>query len=110
MSPADFVLRRTEDYICANLDKAITRDQLSDTTGVSIRSLNRAFQKRYGSGPMAFVRQRRLDACYAKLAGSETEATTVTDVAMNYGFNHLSDFAIAYKKAFGESPSTSLRK
>jgi AraC-like DNA-binding protein len=110
LSSADFVLKRAEDYICANLDKAITRDELADTTGVSIRGLNRAFQKKYGSGPMAFVGQRRLDACFTKLAGSEPEATTVSDVAMSYGFSHFGDFAMAYKKAFGESPSTSLRK
>jgi transcriptional regulator GlxA family with amidase domain len=59
---------------------------------------------------MAFVRQRRLDACYTKLVGSEPETTTVCDVAMSYGFSHLGKFAITYKTAFGESPSTSLRK
>lgn len=108
--PADYMLRRIEEYICANLDKAITRDKLADTAGLSIRSLNRAFQKRYGSGPMAFLRQRRLDACFTILTGSEPEATTVTDVAMSYGFSNLGDFAMVYKKAFGESPSTSLKK
>jgi AraC-like DNA-binding protein len=110
LSPSDFGLKRTEDYICANLDRAITRDELADTAGVSIRSLNRAFEKRYGSGPMAFVRQRRLDACYTRLLGSDPRATTVTDVATSYGFSHFGKFAMAYKKAFGESPSASLLK
>jgi AraC-like DNA-binding protein len=110
LSSADYALKRAEDYICANLDTAITRDELADTAGVSIRSLNRAFQERYRSGPMAFVRQRRLDACFTKLAGSEPEATTVSDVAMAYGFSHFGDFSMAYKKSFGESPSTSLKK
>ena len=110
LSPGEYALKRTEDYICANLDRAITRDELADTAGVSIRSLNRAFEKRYGSGPMAFVRHRRLDACYTRLLGSEPGATTVSDVATSYGFSHLGKFAVAYKKAFGESPSTSLKK
>jgi len=110
LSPGEYALQRTEDYICANLDRAITRYELADTAGVSIRSLNRAFEKRYGSGPMTFVRQRRLDACYTRLLGSEPDATTVSDVATSYGFNHFGKFAVAYKKAFGESPSTSLRK
>jgi AraC-like DNA-binding protein len=103
-------MRRVEDYVCANLDNAITRDELADTAGVSIRSLNRAFDKRYGSGPMSFVRQRRLDACYTKLLGSEPDSTTVSTMAMTYGFSHLGKFAMAYKNAFGESPSTSLKK
>lgn len=106
--PAAFALNRTEDYICANLKTAITRDNLADKAGVSIRSLSRAFDKKYGLGPMAFVRQRRLDACYALLRDSEPEATTVTEVATSYGFGHTGKFAISYKKAFGESPSKSL--
>lgn len=107
---SDYTLKRTEEYICAHLDTAITRDRLADMAGVSIRSLSRAFEKKYGMGPMAFVRQRRLDACYTQLLGSEPDSTTVTDVAMSFGFGHLGKFAIAYKKAFGESPSASLLK
>jgi len=108
--PAERALKDIEDYICANLDTAITRDELADRVGVSIRSLSRAFDKKYELGPMAFVRQRRLDACYRKLRGSERDETTVTRVAMSHGFDHLGKFAIAYKNTFGESPSTTLLK
>jgi AraC-like DNA-binding protein len=108
--PADYALKHAEDYICANLDTAITRDKLAESAGVSIRSLSRAFEKKYSLGPMAFVRQRRLDACYTQLLGSDPDTTTVTNVAMSYGFGHLGKFAIAYKKAFGESPLASLLK
>jgi AraC-like DNA-binding protein len=108
--PSNETLNHVEDYICANLDAAITRDELADLTGVSIRSLSRAFEEKYGLGPMAFVRQRRLDACYAQLLGSDRDATSVTEVAMSYGFWHLGKFAIAYKETFGESPSETLLK
>jgi AraC-like DNA-binding protein len=108
--PANYALKHAEDYIYANLETAITRDELANIAGVSIRSLSRAFEKKYGTGPMAFVRQRRLDACFSRLRGSEPGVSTVTDVAMSYGFNHVGEFAIAYKKAFGESPSKSLQK
>ena len=108
--PSDETLSHVEGYICANLDAAITRDELADLTGVSIRSLSRAFEEKYGRGPMAFVRQRRLDACYARLLGSDRDATSVTEVAMSYGFCHLSRFAIVYKETFGESPSETLLK
>ena len=108
--PADYALRNAEDYICANLQSAITRDNLANIAGVSIRSLSRKFENKYGIGPMAFVRQRRLDACYARLRGSTPGFATVTDVALSHGFNHVGKFAIEYKKAFGESPSASLIK
>jgi AraC-like DNA-binding protein len=108
--PAEYTLKHAEDYICANLEAAITRDDLADIAGVSIRSLSRAFEKKHGISPMAFVLQRRLDSCYSRLRGSERGTTTVTDVAMSHGLSHVGKFAIAYKKAFGESPSTSLQK
>jgi AraC-like DNA-binding protein len=110
LSPSDRTLNDIEDYICANLDASITRDDLADLTGVSIRSLSRAFERKYGLGPMTFVRQRRLDACYAQLRGADSIATSVTEVAMCYGFWHAGRFASAYKQAFGESPSESLFK
>jgi AraC-like DNA-binding protein len=106
--PSDRALNNIEGYICANLDAPITRGDLAAEAGVSIRSLSRAFEKKYGQGPMAFVRQRRLDACFAQLRGSGREATTVTEVAMTYGFWHMGKFAIAYRESFGESPSESL--
>ena len=59
---------------------------------------------------MAFVRQRRLDTCFRILNGSHREATTVTNVAMSHGFDHLGKFAVAHKKVFGESPSETLLK
>jgi AraC-like DNA-binding protein len=108
--PSGQALDNIEDYICDSLDAAITRDDLAAEAGISIRSLSRAFEKKYGLGPMAFVRQRRLDACFARFRGSERDATTVTEVAMSYGFWHIGKFAIAYREAFGESPSATLHK
>lgn len=110
LSPSDRTLNDVEDYICANLDTTITRDDLAEVVGVSIRSLSRAFHKKYGLGPKAFLLQRRLDASYAQLRGADSDVTTVTEVAMSYGFWHAGRFASAYKKAFGESPSESLLK
>lgn len=107
--PAQFLLERAEEYISANLDKAITRDELANIASVSIRSLSRAFNRKYDLGPMEYIRHRRLDSCYIKLRGSDPLETTVTEVAMSYGFGHIGKFAITYKQAFGESPSTSLR-
>jgi len=103
-------LNRAEEYICSNLKRPITRDQLAGVANRSIRTLSRAFERKYGIGPMAFIKQRRLDAAYLDLVNAKPEVTTVAQVAFNYGFTHAGKFAIEYRKVFGESPSTSLLK
>lgn len=103
-------LSHVEEFICGNLNNSITRDQLAEISGRSIRTLSRSFEKKHGVGPMAFIKQRRLDAAYLDLLSAKPGTTTVTQVAINYGFAHTGKFAIEYGKAFGESPSSSLAK
>ena len=103
-------LNRAEEYICENLKNPILRDHLAELSSCSIRTLSRAFKKKYGIGPMAYIKQRRLDAAYLDLLSAKPDVTTVTQVAFNYGFAHIGKFAIEYSKTFGESPSTSLLK
>ena len=107
---APYHLRRAEEFICGNLDEPITRDQLAEVSSCSIRTLSRSFEKKYGIGPMSFIKQRRLDAAYLNLLSAKPGAATVTQVAIEYGFTHIGKFAIEYRKAFGESPSTSLAR
>ena len=103
-------LKKAEDFLCANLDSPVTRDRLAEAAGVSIRTLSRAFTKHHGMGPLAFLKQRRLDAAYRDLLGAEPGTVSVTDTAVRYGFAHMGKFAIEYRQAFGESPSRSLAR
>jgi AraC-like DNA-binding protein len=103
-------LNRAEEFICGNLNNPITRDQLAEVSSRSIRTLSRSFEKKHGIGPMAFIKQRRLDAAYLDLISAKHNETSVTQVAFNYGFVHVGKFAIEYGKAFGESPSTTLAR
>ena len=99
-----------EDYLTANISCAVSRADLADAVGMSIRSLSRGFVKRHGIGPMKFLKMRRLESAYKCLLGAEPGATTVTKVALNLGFNHLGKFAIEYRNIFGELPSRTLRR
>ena len=77
---------------------------------MSRRSLFAAFQAHHGAGPMAWLRQRRLDAARALLEKPARDGLRVGDVALEMGFSHVGEFAGAYARAFGEPPSVTLRR
>ncbi len=59
---------------------------------------------------MAFMKQRRLETVRGQLLTARDEGKTVTVIAMEYGFFHLSQFAADYRKMFGETPSETRRQ
>ena len=99
-----------EQYINAHLTQPVSRADLAATANVSIRTLTRGFTERHGTGPMGFLKARRLDAAYRQLLGAEADSIIVTEVAIRYGFNHLGKFAREYKRVFGELPSVTLNQ
>lgn len=77
--------------------------------GVSVRSLERAFRRDLGASPSAYLRQVRLRRAREVLRTSTTDAVTVGQVARRLGFVHPGRFAVLYRRAFGETPSETLR-
>ncbi|WP_346910098.1 helix-turn-helix domain-containing protein [uncultured Roseibium sp.] len=76
--------------------------------GVSERTLRYAFREYVGLSPVAYLRACRLNRVRAVLAASDPQETTITQVAMRFGFLHLGRFAGDYKRMFGEMPSVTL--
>lgn len=98
------IVSNAEDYICANLKRKITRETLAMATGCSARTLSRHFLLKHGVGPMAFIRQRRAIQAYFDLLNSDPYETTVTEIAYNYGFDHLGKFSSYFCRSFGTTP------
>jgi AraC-like DNA-binding protein len=100
---------KAEEYLSSRLTQGVSRSELCNITGLSVRSLSRTFSRRWGTGPMGFLKERRMEAAYRELLGADAGVTTVTEVASKYGLTHLGKFAMSYKKMFHESPSETLR-
>ncbi len=104
----DATARRAEEWVAAHLDRPVSLAELASVIGVSTRTLSRVFQQRHGTGPVAFLRRRRLEAARRDLTDADPEQTCVTRVALRYGFHHFGRFAVDYRRAFGESPRETL--
>ncbi len=61
-------------------------------------------------GPMRFLLRRRMQLARRALREADPAATTVTAIAMQYGFWELGRFAAEYRTLFNEPPSVTLRR
>jgi AraC family ethanolamine operon transcriptional activator len=98
----------------AFIDEQLAMDTvptIADTcraTEVSERTLQYAFRRYVNMTPLIYLRMCRLNRVRATLRHLDSNSTTVTTVALRYGFIHLGRFSADYKNAFGELPSETL--
>jgi AraC-like DNA-binding protein len=107
-SPGREHLRRVEDHIEAYWNKPLCLEDLSNATGVSVRTIFHHFRKWRGKTPMAFLKEVRLRRARALLL--ESPDMTVTQVAFACGFGNLGHFASDYRRYWGEKPSQTNRR
>ncbi len=103
-------LRRAVDFIMAHLDEPLSLGRIAAAAGVNAKTLQRAFQRQHGASVMALVRESRLERTQAQLLAADPDAASVTEIALDNGFAHLSRFSAAYRQRFGEHPSETLRR
>ncbi|WP_440712226.1 AraC family transcriptional regulator [Gordonia sp. FQ] len=102
-------LARALEYCEERIAEPIGVDDLAAHAGVSRRSLQRMFAEELAVSPAGYLQRLRLRRVRADLLDGDP-AATVTDVALRWGFAHLSRFAAAYREQYGELPSQTLRR
>lgn len=103
------LMKQAEEMMLENLARSWTVHSLCTELHISERTLRYGFHEYFGMPPMAYLKIQRLNAVQRQLKTSTADQTTVTDVAIEWGFWHMGQFAKDYKKMFGESPSKTLR-
>jgi AraC-like DNA-binding protein len=84
-------------------------EEICATLDVSERLLRILCAEHLGMGPISYDRLRRMSLVRHALRRVNGEAT-VSAVARRYGFRSPGRFAVNYRAAFGETPSTTLRR
>jgi AraC-like DNA-binding protein len=102
-------LRRAREFLSAHADEPLDLSELASAAGTGIRALQLGFQRHFRTSISEMLRDIRL----AHLNGRLTAACpddSITDIAFELGFTHLSRMASAYRAKFGETPSATLRR
>jgi AraC-like DNA-binding protein len=90
-------------------DRDLSLAELADAAGVTARALQRGFKEHVGVSPTTYLRNVRLDRAHADLM-AEAGSSSVTDIAMRWGFFHFGRFAQQYRERFGVVPSETVRR
>lgn len=102
-------VRRAQDFMAANAERAISMAEIAAASGVSLRSLQDAYRKARGMTLGEGLLALRLDRFRAALLSRE-RISSVADAAFAAGFGHLGRAAAAYRERFGEAPSETIRR
>jgi excisionase family DNA binding protein len=86
----------------------ITARRLAAAASVSQRTLQDLFRERLGVSPGVYLRRLRLNKAHRALAAAHPGSTTVSKIAMDWGFPHTGRFSVTYRQMFDEMPSVTL--
>lgn len=110
-TPAPRRVRRAIDFIESRAQESLTVDAIAEAIGVSVRSLQQGFRAHLDTTPLGYLRRVRLARARSDLlAASPHDGSSVTTIALRWGFTHLSRFAQTYQAAYGELPSNTLHR
>ncbi|ENO85527.1 transcriptional regulator EutR [Thauera linaloolentis 47Lol = DSM 12138] len=97
------------DYVLSQPDQLFSVTDLCEQLHVSRRTLQNAFHSVLDICPVNYLKALRLNAVRRTLRNSESGFKTVQDVAAQWGFWHMSQFAADYFVMFSEHPSETLK-
>ncbi|WP_028456625.1 helix-turn-helix domain-containing protein [Chitinilyticum litopenaei] len=104
------LIRKVETHALALVGHPLRVGDLCRVAAVSERTLENAFKAILGMTPLAYLTRIRLHRARQALQSASRGTTTVSAVALDWGFWHFGDFSRLYRACFGERPSDTLRR
>jgi AraC-like DNA-binding protein len=102
------IMRRFKQWLDANIGRPVYLQEICTALNVSAPTLRRCCEENLGMSPIQYLWLRRMNLARRALQQRDSSPTSVTAVAMNFGFWHLGRFAEEYRSLFGEAPRTTL--
>lgn len=97
-------MQRVLDHIDRHLDNDLDLDALSSVAAYSKYHFHRQFTATFGLSVHRYIQLARMKRASYRLA--YRDAQSVTDIAMDAGYDAPDAFARAFRQRFGQSPSS----
>jgi AraC family carnitine catabolism transcriptional activator len=104
---ADPVLRQVLALMEQTIEEPLPCPAIAERVGLSMRQLQRLFDRKTGMSPARHYMQIRLSKAHALLQQTDLG---VTEIAMSAGFGSLEHFSRVYRARFGIAPSRDRRQ
>lgn len=103
------IMVRFEEVLAEHLRRPPDLPEMCELIGVTDRTLRSCCAEFLGISPSRYLRLRRLKLVRSALRDADPDTASVAEVARRFGVTQLGRFAVAYRTAFGETPSSTLR-
>ncbi|QLE54276.1 helix-turn-helix transcriptional regulator [Nostoc sp. TCL26-01] len=95
-------IHQAREILLSHLDNPPTLLELAQLVGVSDRTLQRGFQRLFGTSVFGYLTDKRMEQAERWLREGHR---TVLEVAIMTGYSNPTHFSVAFKRKFGISPS-----
>jgi AraC-like DNA-binding protein len=92
------------EWASSRMTEPLSLSELEARSGYSRRALQRAFQQRFGCGPMQWLRRRRLELALEQLSRADG-ADSVAAIARRCGYVSAANFSRDFIRVYGRRPS-----
>ena len=99
------LLKKIHKLSLVDKNQPLSLEQICESVKMKRRTVQKYFHDIYGMGPTEYFRIRRLNGARTDLMNG---ATSVSEVALQWGFTHFGRFSGSYKKLFNESPKATI--
>jgi AraC family ethanolamine operon transcriptional activator len=103
-------VQRAREFINSRLSEPIRLEQVCRYACAQSRTLEYGFREMFDTPMVGYIKALRMNRVHQLLRNPAQSHRTVSELALDTGFWHLSQFASDYKKFFGESPSQTHRR
>lgn len=97
------IKRRVFDYVDANLDAALTIEELATVSGLSPYHFARMFRKSVGEAPHKYVLRRRIEQAMNMLRAGPA---SLAEIAIATGFSSQAHLSTRFRAITGVTPAT----